>query len=221
MTCEGMKTKLDDYVDGLLGAEASHGVEEHLEMCSACREEVEELRDLIARAGALPKEIAPGTDLWPGIAEQIGAARRFPAPWYRRPVAVAMPLAAGLVLAAAFLLQTSAPGPAGGAGSAAEPAYDAVDAPDAPDAGYADADADYAEARGELLEAIEESRDALAPETLQALEENLLVIDEAVLEIRTALEEDPGNPRLVRLLMATHQKGLDFLETVVLLSRRG
>ena len=60
--------------------------------------------------------------------------------------------------------------------------------------------------------------DSLPAETLATLEENLLVIDEAVQGIRAALDSDPGNPSLVRLLLATRQKEMDFLGTMVRLA---
>ena len=44
-------------------------------------------------------------------------------------------------------------------------------------------------------------------------------IDAALEEVRRALEEDPSNPGLVRMLASTHRKRIEVLQTVVRHSR--
>ena len=44
------------------------------------------------------------------------------------------------------------------------------------------------------------------------------MIDEALGEVRAALDKDPGNPELTRMLAATHRKKVDVLRRVVKLS---
>jgi anti-sigma factor RsiW len=66
--------QLSEYLDGELAADARDALEHHLEGCAECRE-VPGLRRLVARARAL-EDRTPDRDLWPGIAERIGASRR-------------------------------------------------------------------------------------------------------------------------------------------------
>ena len=48
-------TLLDDHVDGLLSAEQNAELEAHLADCAACRDELAQLRDLLAQPAALPR----------------------------------------------------------------------------------------------------------------------------------------------------------------------
>ena len=56
-----------------------------------------------------------------------------------------------------------------------------------------------------------ESQD-LSPETMEIVRRNLEVIDAAIAELHAALERDPGNGELTRLLLATYQRKIDLLE---------
>jgi hypothetical protein len=80
------------------------------------------------------------------------------------------------------------------------------------------AEDDYERATRALLAALEEHREELGPETLKNVERNLAVIDEALREVRAALDANPGNPELTRMLAATHRKKVDVLQRVVKLS---
>mgnify|MGYP001171178869 CR=1 FL=1 len=71
MNAHPPETQLHDYVDGLLGETEQRAVERHVRACDACRAEVEALRALTARLAALPRAIAPETDLLPGIHARI------------------------------------------------------------------------------------------------------------------------------------------------------
>src|SRR5262249_43686764 len=71
MTCDEVRTKLDEYVDGELGEAAFQEIELHLAGCAECRGEERRMRALLARAAALPREIQPGRDLWPELAERL------------------------------------------------------------------------------------------------------------------------------------------------------
>ena len=53
MTCDDVRTRLDEYVDGDLEEAAFQEVELHLSGCAACRQEERELRALLAEAAAL------------------------------------------------------------------------------------------------------------------------------------------------------------------------
>ncbi|MBI2535380.1 MAG: zf-HC2 domain-containing protein, partial [Gemmatimonadetes bacterium] len=66
--------RLSEYLDGELSATERLQIEEHLGGCPACRETLDELRVVVARAASL-EDGAPERDLWPAVAERIGAAR--------------------------------------------------------------------------------------------------------------------------------------------------
>ena len=54
--------------------------------------------------------------------------------------------------------------------------------------------------------------------SLKNVEQNLAVIDQALREVRAALDAEPGNPELTRMLAATHRKKVDVLRQMVKLS---
>ena len=72
-------------------------------------------------------------------------------------------------------------------------------------------EADFLAARDELLAALEGRRHELSPGMLSTVETNLGVIDGAIVELARALERDPDNPRLTRLLAAACRKELELL----------
>jgi anti-sigma factor RsiW len=65
---------LHGIADGTLAAAARAAAEAHLALCAECRADVDALRALVVATRALPREIAPERDLWPGIAGAL--ARR-------------------------------------------------------------------------------------------------------------------------------------------------
>jgi hypothetical protein len=118
-------------------------------------------------------------------------------------------LAAAAALFLALVVRPSGPSPEGAA-----PTFVAA----SPGSELLGAEADYEEATRALLADLEEHRDELGPETLKTVEQNLAVIDEALREVRAALDAEPGNPELTRMLAATHRKKVDVLRQVVKLS---
>ena len=82
----------------------------------------------------------------------------------------------------------------------------------------AQAERDYEAAANALLAALQQRRRALTPETIAGVQQNLQVIDRALVEVRQALAQDPHNPELNRMLVATHRKKVDVLQRVVRLS---
>jgi hypothetical protein len=70
---------------------------------------------------------------------------------------------------------------------------------------------EFLAARDQLLSALEQRRQDVAPETLETVDLNLGVVDGAIVEVARALEKDPDNPRLTRLLAAACRKELELL----------
>jgi hypothetical protein len=213
MTCTDVRERIDDYVDGELASPELHEVELHLASCAACREEERELRALLAHAAALPKAVTPPRDLWTDISREIASRPRV-LPFVPRRVLYGG-LAAAAALVVALVVPHGGPRPQEPAGAASTaPAFAAAH----PENELRDAEADYDRATNALLATLQDHRDQLAPETIKSVEQNLAVIDEALREVQAALDKDPGNAELTRMLAATHRKKVDVLRRVVKLS---
>ncbi len=59
MECDKAKELLSAYLDGEVTEKERHLVEEHLDSCKSCRQELEELRRIVGLVASLPKEAAP------------------------------------------------------------------------------------------------------------------------------------------------------------------
>ena len=221
MSCEHAP-RTWDLLDGELQGEAAREARAHLESCSTCRDERRRLEALRDRAAALPRELEPSRDLWPGIAVRlVGGARVLGFPRRAEPRSrPGRPL--GLLAAAAALVAVSSavtalllrPEPVPPRDTPRELLAVAADADP-----LLKAERDYERAAAELMAALEERRDLLAPETREALETSLNVIDQALADLRAALESDPGNRKLARLFNTTHRKRVELLRGAVRLSQ--
>jgi predicted anti-sigma-YlaC factor YlaD len=218
MTCQELDERLDEWVDGELDPRAAAEVEGHLASCAVCRERERRLRQLLAHAASLPRSVAPPRDLWPGIARGIARERTWswaPATW--QPWALAA--AATVLVGVAAVLWT------GRTPTAVRTVEIPVATPEArlaalpvSDPVLAAAERDYEAAANALLEALQKRQAEIRPETLVAVRANLEVIDRALAEVREALAQNPSNPDLNRMLVATHRKKVDVLRRVVRLS---
>ena len=211
MTCEQTLSLLDDYVDGSLSEADHQELELHLATCDACRREEQSLRVFLAQAASLKRDRVPSRDLWPAIETRLHEERRVLRFIPRRFVLPAGLLAAAAVTALWFArpqasLTTPAP-----AGTATE-----VKAGGGSD--IEKAEADYVKATNQLLQVLNERKKKMAPEDAKALDENMLRIDASLHEVREALDKDPQNPKLTRMLASTHQKKLDLLLRLIRLS---
>lgn len=214
MKCAEALDRLDDLVDGVLPEEERLAALGHLASCDACRLEEQRLRAILAAARALPREKTPPRDLWPEIAQAIGANKvvkvEFGRPratrWWMPALAAAAVLA---VVASVVALRGGSPlrDPGTGTATAVPVARGHVD--------LLDAEQGYARAADELLAALAERRDSLPPETRASVDRNLAVIDQALKEIRDALQKEPGNAELTRMLASTHRKKVDVLRRMV------
>jgi len=215
MTCEQALKLLDDYIDGELAEGPHQELELHLATCEACRKEGHALRALLAEAATLKRDRVPARDLWPAIAERLRSERRVLR--FFRPGSAMLP--AALAAAAALIvtvlwvrpLQT-APGAANPTGGTLTPA--AAGTP----VDMAQAEAEYVRATNQLLAVLNTRKKNMPPEEAKALDENMLKIDASLKQVRDALDKDPQNPRLTRMLASTHQKKLDLLLQLIRLS---
>ena len=209
MTCNEAEDRLDDYVDGALAESEFQEMELHIASCAACREQERRLRLILAQAHALPRELTPPRNLWPGVAERIGQSRRM---LWQSPLGLAM-AAALLAAVAALALRQTGPGPSNPLVTPVTAVSVSVERNS-----IAAAERDYEKASADLLAALEGRRASFSPETIASVERNLAVIDQALSEVRAALGRDPGNPELTRRLVSTHRKTVDTLRRLVRLS---
>lgn len=200
--------RLSEHLDGDLSAEDSAAVEAHLLMCSECAKARDEILSVREAGRALP-DWGPGSDLWPGILEQVEGARvgnpsgsgviDLRVRMAERPVArrvgrqirftIPQLIAASVALiflsgAGALSLRPS--GSAVSAGSNLESPFAQL----VSDGGGAEGIQDEVAALQELLEA---NRGELEENTVRILEKNLEIIDRAIDESRRALAQDPSS----------------------------
>ena len=97
MTCEQFEARLPDYLEGDLAGDERDAFERHAESCAHCRPILEDLKAIVASAGALGP-IEPSRDLWDGIEARIGT--RVVPLGSRRGMPLARTLAAAVVLMA-------------------------------------------------------------------------------------------------------------------------
>jgi len=161
------------------------------------RQDDREKDALERQVAALPRGVAPDTDLWPGIEARLGApvtvaARRAraprPQPWL--PVAVA--LAAGYVIASVFPLPWFAP-----------------ETPAVPQAAPALA----------LVDSVRPALAQLPAKTRSVVETNLSGLEHDRLAIEQALAVDPDNVLLQELRMSAQDQAESVIQRVIRLTR--
>jgi len=215
-------SKLSEYLDDELSSSDRRALETHLATCAACSRTLDELRRVVARAGAL-EDRPPTKDLWSGVAKRIGVTvpsseidlteRR---EQRRRRFAFTVPQ-----LAAAAVVLVSASGAGVWMAMHSQTAPSAVGSqltaesrpPTAQSASWVDSTQRSFDASvTQLREALETGRNRLDTATVRILEDNLRIIDSAIAQARTALATDPGSAYLSQHLAQTMRKKLELLQ---------
>ncbi len=209
MECSRFEDRLDDWVDGGLDETEAATMERHVADCAACRRTLDAQRRLERAVAALPRELEPARDLFPGIRGNIGGRAATRPAWVRWG-AVAATLAAGLLAIALGLQWVGGPEPSRPTGESALPVAGSID-------DLAAVQAEYERAVSLLLASIEERRETLSPETEAVLTRNLAIIDAAIDEIRGALQREPDAGG-EQLLAAMYRQKIELLWTVSRLS---
>ncbi|MHB1329946.1 MAG: zf-HC2 domain-containing protein [Gemmatimonadales bacterium] len=189
---------LSEYLDEELDPATRQRVDDHLAGCSACRDVLADLEQIVVAAPHY-RGTAPAQDLWAGIADAIEAnrVRALPAaPRWLGSTARRL-LAAGVTLAVL-----------GGSGGywLAQRGASILAAPDSVEqatgqatgqvipAGF-DSEA-YDRAVGELEEVLVANRHRLDTATVRVVEESLRTIDAAIADARLAIQRDSANAYL-------------------------
>jgi anti-sigma factor RsiW len=211
-----MEELINEYVDGQLSEDERHDAERHLGGCADCRRSVEQLRDLVEKAAALPGEISPPRDLLPGIrravegegAPQTGTAWMW---WAGLAATVVIVITVGIT---SITIKDNggdtvqiAPSP----GAILPASHTALTE-------FRAAEQEYLRAAAFLADALEKQRSTLSPETAAVVDENLEIINRAIANVRQALDADPGNPRSGQVLTALYQQKIEILRRVSRLS---
>jgi anti-sigma factor RsiW len=213
--------RLSEYLDGELTDGERIALEAHLQGCSECSRVLADLRQVIARARMLENE-PPHHDLWPGIAQRIGAtagetrsgdlrSRRAARRW-----SFSLPqlAAAGIALTtlsggAVWLLrsseQQSLTPPLAIVPSGNPRAINAAVTP------RGNATQSYAAAVADLERVLASGRGQLDTTTIRVIEQNLAAIDRAIAQAQRALDADPANLYLNTHLAETMRRKLDLL----------
>jgi len=212
MKCFEVISRVDEYLDDQLGPVDAVALRAHLDACAACRDEIENVRDLRDRSSQLPRWVDPPRDLWPQIAARIGqekiVRRRFGRQFLM--AAAAIFLLVGSVVTAYFVGRNQA-----GVIASTPPVVETGPSQILLASFHGLGVYDYAATRNELLEALEARRGELSPETLEMLRTNLEIIDEAMGKIAEALGENPDSELLMKQLAAAYRRQINLLERAV------
>ena len=162
---------------------------------------------------ALPRDVEPAVDLWPGIADALPSraeAPRLALPAWAWQAAAAVVLVVGSSLLTATLVrrETLRSVEAQAQSEVAEALVPAAFLP------ARHLGADYDAARRQLAASLEERLAAMPPNARQKLEYNLAEMRRAADEINAALERRPGDPLLEELLLNTYQDELGVISSV-------
>ena len=212
--------RLSDYLDGELPDGERIALEAHLPGCAECSAVLADLRQVVARARMVGND-APRHDLWPGIAQRIGATAggthavdlashrslrwSFSLPQLAAAGIALMTISGGAV----WLLRSPAQPTLAPAVATAPP-----DNPRAINAAVSprgSARESYATAVADLEQVLATGRGQLDTTTIRVIEQNLAAIDRAIAQAQSALDADPANLYLNTHLAETMRRKLDLL----------
>ena len=166
--------------------------------------------ELMARAQALPKDVAPGRDLWPAIEQAIaapGAPRGNVWNMVWAKAAAIVLLVAGS--SSVTYLMVNEPGAVTSpVREAPTMVFETVSGSFGPRYNLGP---DYLDARRNLAGSLEQKLDALPEETRQAVMTNLATIRQAIEDINHALVDEPDNVLLQELLLDSYRDELDLM----------
>jgi len=217
MTCEQCNEWLGDAVEGTLDAERQAQIDAHCRGCAACRELLNDLKEIRAAAATLDRH-TPSPELWKAIAAKVDdpdvAASRFGrsrwvSAWPQLAAAAALVMMMGA--AAWFVSGTNRSGSDGAASDLVRNAASELQL----------AEQHYQNAIT-ALELLTVARDsALDPSVAAEIAQSLKSIDRAIDDSRAALKSDPSSfVAQTSLLEALRMKVALLQETVSLMNAR-
>jgi anti-sigma factor RsiW len=212
--------RLSEYLDDELSDGERIAFEAHLQSCQECPGLLLELRQVVYRARTLTND-GPPRDLWPHIAERIGAApvrthtvdlasrrsRRwsFSLPQLAAAGIALMTVSGGAVWLLRSPVQQSVTPVVATVPSGSPPAINATAS------WRGSADSSYATAVADLEGVLATGRGQLDSTTIRVIEQNLAAIDRAIAQAQAALKDDPANLYLNTHLNETRRRKLELL----------
>lgn len=176
-------------------------------------EQIEQEDDAIMRAArALPRDVAPARDLWPGIESAIEEEQR-PARWQRYAgYAAAVVLLVGGSSGVTWMAATG--GDEAQPVAAIEPAPLEVQTVSASFGGDFVLGQEYLDTRQQLVTRLEARLAELSPEQRAEIERNMAEIRASIDQINTVLADEPDNALLRELLMTAYRDELQMMKRV-------
>jgi putative zinc finger protein len=235
---------LNAYADQTIDTVDRAAIESHLEVCAACRQTVDELREILRATAALELREPPAR-AWVRLERAIGLEREAretadrarmaanvdesdASPLWRGrrgPAMFASSSLAWLAAAAALILAVFVgvrytPSPGRTDGTAARSADSSSDAPlDSAqvEAELREAEAHYENAIKGLEQIANAERSELDPNTAATLQKNLAVIDQAIGESRAAVRSQPASEPAQQSLIENFKTKIGLLQDTVAL----
>ncbi len=163
---------------------------------------------LMSAAAQLSTEIAPERDLWPDVEAAIAAPQRRSGWTPYLAQAAAIVLLIGASSGVTYMMTKG-----GGSVSPVVPTMTL-------DSEFVSFGSDYElsqgfqDARSDLAARLDLELDRLSPDARTEVEQNLAVIRSAIIEINSALEQEPDNALLQNLLIKTYREELGMMRDV-------
>jgi anti-sigma factor RsiW len=226
MGCERQIERIQELVDGTLGAIRRAELEQHLAQCEECRAlktDLERVRDAAAAFPTLP----PPDGAWLQIAGRLrregriretspASAGRWSHGWLA--IAATLVLAAGASLLVLFRSSGSAP-PAAPAPAASAPATAGATKDEAAvEAAQTAVDAaqqQFEKAIADLEKVAKANSGALDPRTSAVIDKNLGIIDQAIAENRAAVKAEPTSVAARETLFDALRQKVSLLQDTV------
>ena len=229
-------TTLNDYADGSLGPDERPAVEQHLATCAACRQTVEDLREILGVARDLELR-EPPIRVWARLERAVkledasGAEARLKGSRSSaagsRSGGMSSRWIIGLAAAAVLLLATVVglryvpngrpPAPASSAPEGASATATPGEAVQSIETELRQAEAHYENAIKGLEVIANTEQSDLDPRTAATLQKNLAVIDQAISESRAAVRAQPASEPAQQSLIEGFKTKIGLLQDTVAL----
>ncbi|MEN7342930.1 MAG: hypothetical protein AAAFM81_08285 [Pseudomonadota bacterium] len=165
---------------------------------------MDETNDMMARAAALPSEIAPPRDLWPGIESALETQKNDRWQWRVAASVIATSALIGILLLPPK--EDKSPGLA----------YIPTQVPtlDAQLVRHMPFDDSYILDYREALAALDDQLAALPEGTREVVVANLKIVRASIADINQAIDNDPGNVQLRQLLQLAYRQEMAIISMV-------
>lgn len=226
MSCERQIERIQELVDGTLGAIRRAELEQHLAQCEECRALKTDLERIRDAAASLPPLAAPD-GAWLQIAGRLrqegrvretaaaSSARHVPYAWLA--IAAALLLVAGGSILVLFrsTAAPSAPSPAATSAAAPGAASGKDTSVEAAQTAVETAQQQFEKAIADLEKVAKANSGALDPGTATVIDKNLGIIDQAIAENRAAVRAEPTSVAARETLFEALRQKVSLLQDTI------